>query len=174
MTVAENIALGAPELKPNDVKIVEAARLAGIHDTVMRLPAGYDTVLGRTLTEGAELSLGEWQKIALARALVRDAYLVLLDEPTSSLDPAAEFEFFENFRSVIAGRSALIVSHRFSTVRLADRIYVLDAGRVVEQGTHDALLQRRGLYAELFNRQASYYLDLKDRVNPGASERNRA
>jgi ATP-binding cassette subfamily B protein len=174
MTVAENIALGSPGLKPDDARIHEAARLAGIRDTVMGLPAGFDTVLGRTLTEGTELSLGQWQKIALARALVRDTQLVLLDEPTSSLDPAAEFEFFENFRQVIAGRSALIVSHRFSTVRLADRIYVLDAGRVLEQGTHESLLRLGGLYADLFNRQASYYLDLEDRVASGEHERNRA
>src|SRR5262249_2182173 len=116
----------------------------------------------------------QWQKIALARAFVRDAQLVLLDEPTSALDPAAEFEFFQNFRNVLAGKAALIVSHRFATVRLADHIYVLDAGRVVEHGTHEALLRRGGLYADLFNRQASYYRDLEDPERSDASERNRA
>lgn len=169
LTVAENIALGSPGMAPDDPRIVEAARLCGIHDDVMRLPAGYDTVLGRTLSDGAELSLGQWQKIALARTLVRDAQVVLLDEPTSSLDPAAEFDFFESFRRMVAGRSALIVSHRFSTVRLADRIYVLASGRVAEQGTHDELVERGGLYAELFRRQASYYVDRDPAPEPSVA-----
>jgi ATP-binding cassette subfamily B protein len=157
MTARENILLGRPELSPDDPKIITAAQWAGIHDDIMRLPQGYDTVMSRTLTEGEELSLGQWQKLALARAFVRDSQLIILDEPTSSLDAAAEFDFFEKFRTMVQGRAALIISHRFSTVRLADRVYVLDGGRLIEQGTHEDLLNLDGLYAHLYHRQASYY-----------------
>jgi ATP-binding cassette subfamily B protein len=142
-----------------DPAIVAAARWAGIHDEIIRLPRGYDSVMSRTLTDGEEFSIGQWQKLALARAFVRDSQLIILDEPTSSLDAAAEFAFFEKFREMARGRSALIISHRFSTVRLADRVYVLDAGRVIEQGSHDDLVARGGLYAQLYRKQASYYED---------------
>jgi ATP-binding cassette subfamily B protein len=157
MTARENILLGCPELSPNDSTIITAAKWAGIHDELMGLPQGYDTVMSRTLAEGEELSIGQWQKLALARAYVRRAQLIILDEPTSSLDAAAEFEFFERFRAMVRGRSALVISHRFSTVRLADRIYVLDGGRLIEQGTHQDLLVLNGLYAHLYRKQASYY-----------------
>jgi ATP-binding cassette subfamily B protein len=174
MTARENIRLGCPELSPRDPKIVTAAQWAGIHDDLMRLSKGYDTVLSRTLTEGAELSLGQWQKLALARAFARDSQLIILDEPTSSLDAAAEFAFFDKFRTMVQGRSALIISHRFSTVRLADRVYVLDSGRLIEQGTHQDLLALDGLYAHLYRRQASYYQGMRRRedgeppAEPGA------
>jgi len=161
LTARENILLGCPELSPEDPTIVAAARWAGIHDELMRLPQGYDTVMSRTLADGEELSVGQWQKLDLARAFVRNAPLIILDEPTSSLDAAAEFAFFDKFRAMAQGRSALIISHRFSTVRLADRIYVLDGGRLIEQGTHEALLALDGLYAQLYRRQASYYQDAR-------------
>lgn len=157
MTARENILLGRPDIDPADPAIEAAARWAGIHDVLAGLPQGYDTVLSRTLANGEELSVGQWQKLALARALLRDSQLILLDEPTSALDPAAEFEFFEKFRAMTQGRSALIISHRFSTVRLADRIYVMDQGRVAEQGDHDALMAQGGLYAGMYLKQASYY-----------------
>lgn len=157
MTARENILLGRPDLNPGDPAIAQAAQWAGIHDNLIRLPQGYDTVMSRTFADGTELSIGQWQKLALARAFVRDSQLILLDEPTSSLDAAAEFEFFEKFRDMARGRSALIISHRFSTVRLADHIYVLDAGRLIEEGDHKALLARDGLYAHLYRQQASYY-----------------
>ncbi len=157
MTARENILLGHPELNPEDPRIIAAAQWAGIHDDLMRLPQGYDTVMSRTLADGEELSIGQWQKLALARAFVRNAQLIILDEPTSSLDAAAEFDFFDQFRAIVQDRSALIISHRFSTVRLADRVYVLDEGRLIEQGTHEDLLALEGLYAHLYRRQASYY-----------------
>lgn len=157
LTARENILLGRPELGAEDPAILRAAQWAGIHDHLIGLPQGYETVMGRTFADGAELSIGQWQKLALARAFVRDSQLILLDEPTSSLDAAAEFEFFEKFREMAHGRSALIISHRFSTVRLADRIYVLDGGRLIEEGNHEELIARDGLYAHLYRRQASYY-----------------
>lgn len=169
LTARENILLGRPELGPDDPAILQAARWAGIHDHLLRLPQGYETVMGRTFAEGAELSIGQWQKLALARAFVRDSQLILLDEPTSSLDAAAEFEFFEKFREMARGRSALIISHRFSTVRLADRIYVLEGGRLIEEGDHEELVARAGLYAHLYRQQASYY---QEECQPPVNNKN--
>lgn len=159
MTARENIWLGRSDIDVDDPAIVKAAQWAGIHEKLTQLPAGYDTLMSRTFADGEELSIGQWQKMALARAFVRNAQLILLDEPTSSLDAASEFEFFERFRALIQGRSAMIISHRFSTVRLADRIYVLDAGRLIEEGDHEQLLKLDGLYAHLYHQQASYYMD---------------
>ena len=157
ISARDNIMLGRPELQPDDPAIVAAASWAGIHETLAQLPQGYETIMSRAFADGAELSIGQWQKLALARALVRDSPLILLDEPTSSLDAASEFKFFEKFRELAQGRSALIISHRFSTVRLADRIYVLDAGRLIETGQHDELIALDGLYAQLYRQQAAYY-----------------
>lgn len=157
MTARENILLGRPELEADDPAIIKSARWAGIHDSLVGLPQGYDTVMSRTFADGAELSIGQWQKLALARAFVRNSQIILLDEPTSSLDAASEFEFFEKFREMANGRSALIISHRFSTVRLADRIYVLENGQLIEQGNHNELIALDGLYAYLYRQQASYY-----------------
>jgi ATP-binding cassette subfamily B protein len=169
MTARENIHLGRPELGVDDPAIRDAARWAGIHDELMRYPKGYETVLSRTLADGEELSVGQWQKLALARALLRDSQLILLDEPTSSLDPAAESEFFDKFRDMVRDRSALIISHRFSTVRLADRIYVLDKGRVIEQGDHETLMALDGLYAGLYRKQASNYATVGPSVEPDSA-----
>ena len=157
LTARENIRIGSSSLNPDADTIKDAAKWAGIHDEICRLPNGYDTVMSRSLADGEELSLGQWQKLALARAFVRESQFIILDEPTSSLDAAAEFEFFEKFREMAKGRSALIISHRFSTVRLADRVYVLDKGRITEEGTHESLMTQGGLYAELYKKQASYY-----------------
>jgi ATP-binding cassette subfamily B protein len=157
VSARDNIWLGRPELDQDDGAIMAAAQQAGIHEDLLELHRGYDTLMSRGLTDGAELSIGQWQKLALARAFIRDPQLVILDEPTSSLDAAAEFEFFENFRVMAKGRSALVISHRFSTVSLADRIYVLDHGRIVEEGAHKRLLALNGVYAHLFRKQASYY-----------------
>ena len=114
-------------------------------------------MLGKRFDEGVDLSGGEWQKVALARAYMRDAQVLILDEPTAALDARAEYDVFVRFNALMAGRMAVVISHRFSTVRMADRIIVLTSGEIVEQGTHDELLAESGLYAELFRMQAAGY-----------------
>ncbi len=134
-----------------------AAAKSGANAVIERLPAGYESMLGKWFEKGEQLSGGEWQKIALARAFMRDAQLLILDEPTSSLDPQAEYEVFAHFRELTAGKSAIFISHRFSTVRLANRIIVLEDGAVLEEGTHAELVAKGGRYAELFALQAEAY-----------------
>jgi ATP-binding cassette subfamily B protein len=153
----ENIWLGDVEEPPDRARVEAAARRAGADEAIRRLPKGYDTYLGSMFEDGKELSTGEWQKVALARSFMREASIIVLDEPTSSLDPLAEAALFERFRSLIDGRSAILISHRFSTVRMADRIYVLDAGHVVERGTHAELLRQDGRYARMYQAQARNY-----------------
>ncbi len=156
-TLRENIRMGCIDLRADDPRILEAGRLAGLDGIAEGLAERYDTHLGRALDDGAELSGGQWQRVALARAIVRQADLTVLDEPTSAMDPLAEAAFHESFRAMLDGRAALIVSHRFSTVRMADHIVVLEDGAVVEEGSHDELLARNGAYAVLFEAQASRY-----------------
>jgi ATP-binding cassette subfamily B protein len=159
MTAGENIWLGDVE-KPADADgIARAGVRSGADAVVKKLPAGYDTMLGRWFQQGQELSAGEWQRIAMARAFWREARMLILDEPSSSLDPLAEADLTRHFRSLLAGRSAVIISHRLSTVQMADRIYVMDRGRIAERGTHAALLARNGLYARLYRAQAQHYQD---------------
>ncbi|HEX9203715.1 MAG TPA: ATP-binding cassette domain-containing protein, partial [Vicinamibacteria bacterium] len=122
-----------------------------------RLEKGYDHMLGRRFEGGVELSGGEWQKVALARAYMREAQVLVLDEPTAALDARAEYEVFLRFAELTRGRTAVLISHRFSTVRMADRILVLQGGELIDQGTHEELLARGGLYAELFGLQAAGY-----------------
>jgi ATP-binding cassette subfamily B protein len=124
---------------------------------IRHLPQAYETMLGLWFQAGQELSVGEWQKIALARTFWRDARILILDEPTSSLDPLAEAEMFHNFRELLGGRSAILISHRFSTVQVADCIYVMEQGRIVEHGAHASLLSQNGRYARLYNAQAQHY-----------------
>jgi ATP-binding cassette, subfamily B, bacterial len=137
--------------------VVRAATQAGVHEVLERLPQGYDTLLGKLFDGGHELSIGEWQKVALARALLRDSPILILDEPTSAMDAKAEAELFERFHELARGRMAILISHRLSTVKMVDRIFVVDQGQIVEQGTHDSLLRRQGLYASLFLTQAQHY-----------------
>ncbi len=150
MTVAENIRLGDVSVPVGDPRIAGAARLAGAHELIARLPAGYETRLGRLFAGGVELSEGQWQRIALARALLRDSSVLLLDEPSSALDPKAERALLEMVMQTARDRTVLMVSHRFSTVHAADRILVLAEGRLVESGSHLQLLQSNGIYAGLF------------------------
>jgi len=138
--------------------IVEAARHAGADEFIDDLPEGYDTRLGRRFHKGHDLSIGQWQRLELARAFFRDAPLVIMDEPTASLDARAESELFETMRELFCDRAVLLISHRFSSVRMADRIYVLQDGTIAESGTHDELMASGGLYSELFGLQASAYL----------------
>ncbi len=158
MSAETNIAFGRADLPPDPERVRAAASASGATEFIDDLPRGFDTPLTRLFEGGRDLSGGQWQRVAIARAFYRDAPLVVLDEPSSALDPRAEYELYSSLRGVLRGRSALVISHRFSTVRNADRIYVMQAGRVVEAGTHDELMHLRGTYAELFTLQASAYL----------------
>ncbi|HEX6547555.1 MAG TPA: ABC transporter ATP-binding protein [Candidatus Dormibacteraeota bacterium] len=159
LTARENIGVGRAANIDDLEAIRTAAGHAGAADFIERWPEAYESMLGPIFEGGKDLSIGQWQRIALARAFFRDAPLIILDEPTASLDARAEAELFSRIRSLFAGRTVLLISHRFSSVRSADRIYVLRAGEVVERGTHEQLLEADGLYAELFNLQAAAYLD---------------
>jgi ATP-binding cassette subfamily B protein len=151
------IALGRPDDPPDSEAVLRAADDAGADGFLSALSLGYDTVLGRTFAGSEDLSIGQWQRVALARAFYRDAAFIVLDEPTSSLDARGEQELFEGLRRLYRGRSVLFISHRMSSVRSADRIYVLDHGRIVEHGDHDELMAVGGIYAELFTLQADTY-----------------
>ena len=156
-TAAENIGLGSLVAIADRDAIVKASRQAGSDGLIDGLPHGYDTALGKWFDAGVNLSGGEWQKVALARAFMRDARILLLDEPTSALDAQAEYDLFERLRSLTRGRTAVYISHRFSTVRRADRILFLEHGQLVEQGTHEQLMRLSGRYARLFRLQAAAY-----------------
>jgi ATP-binding cassette subfamily B protein len=154
---ADNIAVGRIEARDDRARIEQAARRSVADQVIGRLPKGYEQMLGKLFKNGVDLSGGEWQKIAIARAYMRDAQLLILDEPTAALDARAEFEVFQRFRELSHGRSAVIISHRFSTVRMADRIIVLEGGRIEAIGSHDELVAAGGRYAELFELQAAGY-----------------
>jgi ATP-binding cassette, subfamily B, bacterial len=159
-TAAENIGLGNPDHVEDRVRIEAAAERGGAAPLIETFPARYDTMLGGWFERGHEISAGQWQKLAIARAFMReDAEVLILDEPTASIDAEAEHELFQRFQSLAADRSAIVISHRFSTVRIADRIAVLHGGRLEELGTHRELVDRGGRYAHLFNLQAQGYLD---------------
>jgi ATP-binding cassette subfamily B protein len=159
LSARDNISFGDVTQPSGDAQITAAADQAGIGDVARSLPAGYDTVLGRLFQDGHELSVGQWQRIALARAFFRDAEFVVLDEPTSAMDPKAEYELFSRFRQITSGRTALLISHRMSTVRMADTIFVLDEGRILEHGSHAELMASGGAYQVLFQTQAKSYVD---------------
>jgi ATP-binding cassette, subfamily B, bacterial len=157
LPVRENIGFGQIDAMDDAERIAAAARKSGAQAVVEELPLGYETMLGRWFHDGHELSLGQWQKIALARAFMREAEILVLDEPTASVDARAEYEIFQNFKTLTEGKMAILISHRFSTVRMADRIAVIQGGSIVELGTHEELLRREGVYAELFSMQAEGY-----------------
>jgi ATP-binding cassette, subfamily B, bacterial len=157
MSARENIGVGSIERIENLDLVESAAQKSGASSVIAKLPDGYLTMLGRWFKDGYQLSGGEWQKVALARAFMREAPILVLDEPTSSLDAQAEYEIFTKFRLLTEGRTAVFISHRFSTVRLADRIFVIEQGVIKESGSHEELIALDGRYAELFNLQAEAY-----------------
>jgi ATP-binding cassette subfamily B protein len=156
-TVAENIRFGDVTIPTLRDRIEDAASRGGATAFIDRLPQGFDTPLTKLFDNGHELSIGQWQRLALSRSFYPNSRFIIMDEPTSAVDPAAEFELFENFRTRLGDRGALIISHRLSTVRQADHTYVLDKGRILEGGTHDELMMLNGAYADLFGRQARNY-----------------
>jgi ATP-binding cassette, subfamily B, bacterial len=157
MTAAENIAIGKIEERDNTFRVRSAAQKSLAEQVIRKLPKSYEQILGRRFEGGVDLSGGEWQKMALARAYLRDAQLLILDEPTAALDAKSEHEVFQRFAELTHGKMALLISHRFSTVKMADRILVLEEGQIAEQGDHEQLLLRGGRYAEMFELQAASY-----------------
>lgn len=157
LSAGENIRLGNVDRRHYEERIRQSADDTGIHDLISNLPKSYDTVIGNLFEDSRELSWGEWQKIALARALYRDAPVLILDEPSSSLDPDTEYEIFSRFREIVKGRTSVIISHRFTNVTLADRIMVLDKGKIKEIGSHEELLNRKGAYYSMFMKQAGRF-----------------
>lgn len=157
MLARDNIAVGRIEQREDLDRIAAAARMSLADEVIAKLPLGYEQQLGRRFEGGVDLSGGEWQRMALARAYLRDAQLLILDEPTAALDPRSELEVFERFAELTQGKMALLISHRFSTVKMADRIVVLSGGILTEEGTHRELMARNGLYASMFEMQAASY-----------------
>lgn len=157
LTAGENIRLGNIETKDSGLKIKEAASSAGVDDLLNNLPGGYETVIGTLFDDSRELSWGEWQKIALARALFRQAPVLILDEPSSSLDADTEYEIFSKFREIVRGRTSILITHRFTNVTIADRIIVLENGSITETGTHGELMKKKGRYYEMFTKQTNRF-----------------
>jgi ATP-binding cassette subfamily B protein len=152
-TVAESIAMSDLASEPSRAEIEAAARRAGAHEFITKLPKGYDTLLGKLFAAGAELSGGEWQRVAMARAYMRQSPIILLDEPTSFMDSWSEVDWFNRFRELSEERTAIVITHRFTIAMRADVIFVMDAGQIIESGTHHELLQRDGLYAQSWKAQ---------------------
>ncbi|HEX5643208.1 MAG TPA: ABC transporter ATP-binding protein [Thermoleophilia bacterium] len=157
LSARQNIWVGNVALPQDDPAIEEAAHAAGADAVITELGAGYESMLGKWFEDGEELSIGEWQRVALARAFVRDAEILVFDEPTSALDPVSEWQAFEHIRTLAKGRAVVLISHRFSTVRNADRIHIVEQGRIVESGTHDELMTLDGRYASMYEVQARAY-----------------
>jgi ATP-binding cassette subfamily B protein len=157
LPAGENIRMGNIDEENPQHKIKTSAKTTGVHDLIDHLPNGYDTIIGNLFDDSRELSWGEWQKIALARALFRDAPVLILDEPSSSLDADTEYDIFSRFREIVKGRTSILISHRFTNVSLADRIIVLDKGSIAEMGSHDELMKKRGIYFSMFTKQSSRF-----------------
>ena len=157
LSVGENIRMGDIENSDPSVRIRDTAAMTGIHDLIESFPNDYDTVIGNLFDDSRELSWGEWQKIALARALFRIAPVLILDEPSSALDAETEYDIFNRFRDIVKGRTSVLISHRFTNVSLADRIIVLDKGAVVETGTHEELMKKGGIYSSMYSKQTGRF-----------------
>lgn len=157
LTAKENIGFGNVEEMYDINQIIDSAQKSGADKFINKLPHKYETMLGKLFSEGTELSIGEWQKIALARAFMRDAQILILDEPTASLDVKTEYEIFKSFRELTEDKITILISHRFSTVRMADRIFVIEKGKIIEQGSHNELMELNGKYAKMFLMQAESY-----------------
>ena len=155
VSVADNIAPGADA--GQRAKIAKAAETSELDNVLEKLPQGMGTVLGKITEDGVDVSGGEWQRIAMARLYYQDAELKILDEPTAALDPVSESRVYESFDEIVKGKTAVYISHRLSSCKFSDRIFVLDNGKIVESGTHEALLSKNGLYAQLWQAQAQYY-----------------
>jgi ATP-binding cassette subfamily B protein len=159
LTASENIRMGNIETSDAEKNIRQAASSAGVHDLLNNLPGGYDTAIGNLFDDSRELSWGEWQKIALARALFREASILILDEPSSSLDADTEYEIFSRFREILKGRTSILITHRLTNVTLADRIIVIENGAISETGTHEELMIKQGRYYRMYTRQTSRFGD---------------
>ena len=157
LSAKENIGFGQIDRLDDQARLLSSAERGGADEVVAELPEGMETMLGRWFDKGHELSGGQWQKIALSREFMRDSEVLVLDEPTAALDAEREYEIFQRFRDLTAGKIAVLISHRFSTVRMADRIAVVENGQISELGSHDELLARGGTYARLFEMQAEGY-----------------
>ena len=157
LSAADNVAVGRIAARNDRARIERAATRSQANEVIANLPAGYEQMIGKRFRNGVELSGGEWQKIAIARAYMREAEVLILDEPTAALDARSEYEVFRRFKELSEGKTAILISHRFSSVRMADRILVLADGKVEAAGTHEELLAQRGRYSELFELQAAGY-----------------
>ena len=157
LTAGENIRMGNIDEKNPGDRIESSAATTGVHELIKNLPDGYETAIGNLFDDSRELSWGEWQKIALSRALFRDAPVLILDEPSSAIDADTEYDIFSRFREIVKGRTSILISHRFTNVSLADRIIVLDKGSIAETGTHDELIKRGGIYLSMFRKQSSRF-----------------
>ena len=157
LSAAENIRIGNIDAADAAERIRLSAIKTGVHDMIFSLPKGYETVIGNLFDDSRELSWGEWQKIALSRALYRDAPVLILDEPSSALDADTEYEIFSRFREIVGDRTSILISHRFTNVKLADRIIVLGNGSIEESGTHDELMRKEGLYYKMYIKQSSRF-----------------
>jgi len=157
LSAGENIRMGNIDENNPDIKIISSAMATGVDSMINTLPKGYDTLIGNLFDDSRELSWGEWQKIALARAIFRDAPVLILDEPSSALDAETEFDIFSRFRDIVKGRTSILISHRFINVNLADRIIVLDKGAIAETGTHDELMNKGGIYFTMYTKQSGRF-----------------
>jgi len=159
ISAKENIWFGNINSEINENKCIDAAKRANIHQDIEKLPKGYNTILGKLFENSSEISIGQSQKLALARAFYKEAELLILDEPSSALDAKSEFEIFQNFKLLSKDKTTIYISHRFSTVKLADCIYVMEQGEIIESGTHNELIALKGKYQKMYQMQATSYND---------------